>query len=523
MSLASVPQSSPQPSRTGPLHNRSFRELIEERRRTAQTLTLGEAIGIMVPLCLHLKAHHGTGKKLLAHPSAVVGAADGSPVVDLALAIAPSHARDRACIAPELQASLEPGDARASVFAVGAMLYEAITGAPIGPGMRRPREVNPDWPSALESLLSKALVADPEHRPDDLGALASALHNLAPAESLRPPSANEDALTGEFEVEVRLSILPPEEVNPSVAKAPVVDALGDPFGNVIERTSHTREASSPNATTMLAALKQRLESDPRPRYVVVKNRMDHGPFSAVELLQQIASHTFVAEDVLRDDLTGQSHSIAEWQEFAPFAEQAARHREIQAEKIEVAKVEKAEKKAGAAKSVVGLLAVGAAVGLAVLGFVIVREARDRDVKISDDPAGMDLSIDGGLKGGKRAARGGGGGGGGGGGAGFAPGMSYEAALNANNEEIRMGAGGSGPDLSDGQLSAPMRNAAFITGCGAPDSMKVTVKVAVKMGRAVGVSVYTNPSNPGVASCVDRHVRGLSWPAHPKMDTFTTTY
>jgi hypothetical protein len=69
----------------------------------------------------------------------------------------------------------------------------------------------------------------------------------------------------------------------------------------------------------------------------------------------------------------------------------------------------------------------------------------------------------------------------------------------------------------------MRSAAFISGCGAPDSMKVTVKVAVKNGRAVGVSVYTNPPNAGVAACVDRHVRSLSWPSSPKLDSFITTY
>lgn len=87
----------------------------------------------------------------------------------------------------------------------------------------------------------------------------------------------------------------------------------------------------------------------------------------------------------------------------------------------------------------------------------------------------------------------------------------------------MGGGKGVPDLTDAQLSAPMRNAAFISGCGAPDSMKVTVKVAVKSGRAAGVSVYTNPPNQGVASCVDRQVRGLSWPSNAKMDFFTTTY
>ena len=102
-------------------------------------------------------------------------------------------------------------------------------------------------------------------------------------------------------------------------------------------------------------------------------------------------------------------------------------------------------------------------------------------------------------------------------------MSYEAALNANNEEIKMGNAPGGPDLSNGQLSAPMANGSYIAACGAPADMKVTVRVAVKMGRAMGVSVYTVPPNPAVQGCVDRHVRGLSWPAHPKMDSFTTSY
>jgi hypothetical protein len=101
-------------------------------------------------------------------------------------------------------------------------------------------------------------------------------------------------------------------------------------------------------------------------------------------------------------------------------------------------------------------------------------------------------------------------------------MSYEQAIASNNQEITMGAKG-GPDLTDAQLSAPMRNASFISGCGAPESMKVTVRIAVKNGHAWGVTVSTNPPNPGVAACVDRHVRGIAWPANAKMDSFTTTY
>src|SRR5262249_34294949 len=126
-------------------------------------------------------------------------------------------------------------------------------------------------------------------------------------------------------------------------------------------------------------------------------------------------------------------------------------------------------------------------------------------------------------GGKRGGGGGGKVGAGGSGAGYAPGgQSYEAALAGNNQQITMGQN-AGPDLTDGQLAGPLRNGSFIGGCGAPGTMKVPVRVAVKMGRAVGVSVYTDPPNGGVASCVDHAVRGLAWPANPKMDFVTTRY
>ena len=102
-------------------------------------------------------------------------------------------------------------------------------------------------------------------------------------------------------------------------------------------------------------------------------------------------------------------------------------------------------------------------------------------------------------------------------------MSYEAALASNNTEVMIGHQTEGPDLTDSQLSGPMRNASFLGACGAPESMKVTVKVAIKRGRAVGVSVYTNPASTQVAWCVDDAVRNLSWPANARMDSFTTTY
>jgi hypothetical protein len=102
------------------------------------------------------------------------------------------------------------------------------------------------------------------------------------------------------------------------------------------------------------------------------------------------------------------------------------------------------------------------------------------------------------------------------------GPTYEAAIASNKQEIAIGAKGE-PDLTDAQITGPMHNGAFVGECGAPDSMKVTVKVAIKSGRAAGVSVSTSPPDPDIAGCIDRYVRTFSWPSSGKMDSFTTTY
>ena len=105
-----------------------------------------------------------------------------------------------------------------------------------------------------------------------------------------------------------------------------------------------------------------------------------------------------------------------------------------------------------------------------------------------------------------------------------PKASYDEAIAANPQEVDMGKGGTVPDLTNDQLAAPMAPIAQALGtCGAPDDMKITVKVAIKLGKPVGVTVVTDPANAKVSSCVDRVVRGLKWPSSSKLDSFTTRY
>jgi hypothetical protein len=54
-------------------------------------------------------------------------------------------------------------------------------------------------------------------------------------------------------------------------------------------------------------------------------------------------------------------------------------------------------------------------------------------------------------------------------------------------------------------------------------MKVVVKLAVRMGRAVDVDVTTDPPDPAVAACIDHAVRDLRWDSSPRTDHVTVRY
>ena len=161
-----------------------------------------------------------------------------------------------------------------------------------------------------------------------------------------------------------------------------------------------------------------------------------------------------------------------------------------------------------------------ALGVVLTGwFLKKRGQHNDDVIVAGDRLGS-IEVNGDIKGKGKRGPGGGAGGHGGSGGGFSGGTSFESVLDNNNESIVMGQGQDTPDLTNAELAAPLRHMSL---CGAPDDMHVTIRVAVKMGRAVGVTITTNPPNPGIAACIDRQVRGLGWRPSPKTDFVTTNY
>lgn len=513
----------------------TLRAEMETRRAAGARYGVKEAIGIVVPLCTQLATLHGTGKTFFVHPSSLRLGAAGAEVAEDRAHSAPTLPRDRACLAPEERKGAE-GDARASVFTIGAILYELLTNTSVGPGMRRPAELVPGMPAALEQLLGKALVADPKHRPNDLSALAAALHSVAPGASVAPPTADLSHLDHDenFDVDVSLSMIPPAPKAPGGVALPappsmpkgLVSVQGDGPFNVAIRKQEPVSRPVHDPTQRLSDLKAALESDPRPRYVVVRDGMDHGPFSAVELLQQIASGQFIGDNALRDAFSDEERFIKDWDEFAPFAEHAKLNQDIVQEKRALDAVVADEKKGTQYKALIGAAIVGVFAAGATGWWYRERANRQHELDVHGDTA-VTVDVDGGLG----AAKGGPGGagrpGGGSMGGGNTPmisgGGSCEAAQARYVEEYKIGGGTGQPDLTAGAYGAVLNKGSYLNACGVPSNTSVNVCAAVQNGRAVGVTVTTSPSNPGLNSCIAGAVRGLPFPSHPRLDVARTTF
>lgn len=118
-----------------------------------------------------------------------------------------------------------------------------------------------------------------------------------------------------------------------------------------------------------------------------------------------------------------------------------------------------------------------------------------------------------------------------------PNATYEEALDEpedlNVQDTRA-------HLTDLQLTNPMRD--VLGSCRVPRNAKVTIKVAVRETRAIGVTVlvkfdhgpsprplspaaakYEAKSAARIAECADKATRALTWPPSLRRDSFTTEF
>jgi serine/threonine protein kinase len=198
--------------------------------RTERRLDGGRAMEIAVQVARALAAAHSVGVlHLRLEPERVLVGAGTDPVrvLDVAVGIstrpAVGEAESVLYRAPE-QLSGGPVDARTDVYALAAMLYELLTGAPPHAGssdpaarklsepVQSPRMFRPEMPLEVERLLTSALDRDPASRPPTMAAfeqgLLAATRGAAAAAGPAPrtgaPGTPEDRRRGRREAAFRV-------------------------------------------------------------------------------------------------------------------------------------------------------------------------------------------------------------------------------------------------------------------------------------------------------------------------------
>jgi hypothetical protein len=79
------------------------------------------------------------------------------------------------------------------------------------------------------------------------------------------------------------------------------------------------------------------------------------------------------------------------------------------------------------------------------------------------------------------------------------------------------------DITAGQYGAILNSGQYLNACGVPSSMAVNICAAIQNGRAVGVTVSTNPPNGGIAGCIRGQISRINFPSHPKLDVTRTSF
>jgi hypothetical protein len=255
----------------------------------------------------------------------------------------------------------------------------------------------------------------------------------------------------------------------------------------------------------------KITEDDAPRWMVVKQGMDHGPFSGRQLVNMIVQGEALREHELLNTDDGRRGTIGEFAEFTDFlAQYEMRRSEVQRAQA-LASTETKEKRSAVFKLGMGA-AIVAAVALAGGLYAITRSGAGNgqaDAELDDlyKRGQVDITGSAGIlpvpRGGSRRSGGGGGGGGG---------LSYEDAM-MQAVDIGSASGGGEGQLSPATVAGVMnKNLNRIAGAcvkGSVGTVKIDMAIAGS-GQVLGVSV--NGGDSGTQRCVASQVRSIRFPS-----------
>lgn len=517
---------------TEPVPSTSLAEVLDQKRAAGHVFSLSQAFPYIAKL---VEILHGNVHPNLAHgaiaPATVrfdgghIRLAGFGMLVPLAVAGAiPPHA-----LAPEVRAGSEP-TAQSDIYAVGALLYELLTGQPANPDVPVSSLI-PGTPATLDVLLDECLATQPHERLDNLLALKSGLASILgpladivrddidvdidiPIEHAERPSTMSYTLPpGAFDDpgDERPQTLPPGLLVDSNTIAP---GAGPVAPRVVKPVApQPQRPSAPPADADLGSLLKAATKNDSDRWMFAHEGLDHGPMTARELIAAIVRGDVLDTDAVTNMETSEKKSLSQWPQYREFAETAADKRRNEARK---AATQEALAESGVARASKLWIASASVLALVMVGVVFYKTLGPGAHKQRSAAEIDDLVQRGELRVQTQsvtllpppppsAHRHSGGGGGGG----F---TSYEAAMSAPIDFNFGAAGGaSGGTLSDAEITRPLTsNLSRFAGCLSDGSARnVTLRLAIGgSGRAAGVTVVNGSA--GLKGCVAGVVRSLSW-------------
>jgi serine/threonine protein kinase len=543
----------------GPLGGHQLGDYVAKRVAGGRPMSLRGAYNVIAHVCNALTALHPTGPHGAVRPSSVWISDDGK--VQLSDAIIARALlsmggtgglpeAEAGYLAPEIKTGHAPQPG-SDIFGVGSLLYVLLTGRSPMQDFVPPSQVHQEATPQLDGELFRALSPDPSQRHASPDALRSALLGLMGGAKRE---TTED-FGVDIEIEVNLASVAPRSSGThqpvEIPKAPrlpsspsherisatppgrqsgVPGALGatpggapsagmrvslaDDFRVSVAIDDQEAEAARNRSSLGQVDLKDvlaKITEDDAPRWMVVKNGMDHGPFSGRQLVNMIVQGEALRDHELLNTDSGQRGKIGQFPEFQEFlSQQELRNQEAQkAQALKTA--ESSEKKSAFFKVGVGLAAV-AVIALAggFYAYTRSRAERMRAEAEGDLYKRGQLEIAGSagiLPMPKRGARRGGGGGASGGG------LSYEDAMMQAVDLGNAEGGGGEAQLSQGTVAGVMNknlNGIF-NACirGAVGTVKIDMAIAGS-GQVVGVSV--SGGDGGVQNCVAGQVRRIRFPS-----------
>jgi hypothetical protein len=100
---------------------------------------------------------------------------------------------------------------------------------------------------------------------------------------------------------------------------------------------------------------------------------------------------------------------------------------------------------------------------------------------------------------------------------FPPNASVDEAINAVPQGLPR------VNINDNDLQKPLMEMPRYESCKVPRSTRVSIRVAVYDGAAVGADITSKPKNAKIEQCVAGVVRTMSWPKVPSLNTMTFNF